>query len=121
MLTNDNLLVHLHVKLSLWWNLVEASATSVALHIYYAQTVTSVLAYALEALQQSALNLQFDVLCLSLENILLLACLLHYLIQFATLVLQVVLALVNLLLHALAVSLTVIDALLALAYLLLAL
>ena len=45
---DDDLLMHLDVELPLRWNLVEATTTSITLHINDTQTVASVLADTLE-------------------------------------------------------------------------
>ena len=45
---NDYFLVHLDVQLALWGNLVEATATSITLHIDDTQTIACILANTLE-------------------------------------------------------------------------
>ena len=55
-LAYDNLLVHLNIELSLWWNLIEATTASIALHIDHSQSVAHTLANTLKALQQSWFN-----------------------------------------------------------------
>ena len=56
-LTRDNLLVHLDIELALRWNLVEATATCITLHVNDTQTVAGTITDALEALEQTWLNL----------------------------------------------------------------
>ena len=112
MLTNDDFLVHLHVELTLWWYLVEATATGITLYIHNTQTIACILTDALETLQQTALYLEFQVLCLCLEDILLFASLLHDFIQFATLVVKVTLTSLQLFLGLLESHLTVLNTLL---------
>ena len=119
MLADNNLLVHLYVKLSLWRNLVEATTAGITLHVNDSKAVACVLANTLEALQQALLNLQLYVLSLCLQDIFLFASLLHDLVKLVALILQVALAVVDLLVNAFAVSLSVSYALLCLTNLLL--
>ena len=80
--------MHLDVELSLWRNLVEAATASVALYIHNAQAVACVLAYALEARQQTRVYLCLKLLSLSLKHLLLLAGLQHNLVQLVLLLLK---------------------------------
>ena len=74
-LAYDDLLVHLDVELSLWRYLVEASSTRVTLHVDDTESVTHILAYALEALQQTWLNAHLKVLGLLTQLLFLCTCL----------------------------------------------
>ena len=47
-LTNDNLLVHLDIELTLGWNLVEATTTGITLYINNTQTIAGIATDALE-------------------------------------------------------------------------
>ena len=69
-LTRDNLLVHLDIELALRWNLVEATATCITLHVNDTQTVAGTITDALEALEQTWLNLLLELECLLLQILL---------------------------------------------------
>ena len=71
-LTDDDLLVHLDLHLSLSGDAVEAAATSVALHDNHAQTVAGVLADALESGEQALFNLVLLLLGFLTQGLLLL-------------------------------------------------
>ena len=80
--------MHLDVQLPLGRYLVETATTGITLNYRNAQTVAGILAYALETAQQSRLNLGLQVASLGLQFLLLVPCLLHDFLQFATLFCQ---------------------------------
>ena len=62
--------MHLDIELALRWNLVEATATCVTLHVNDTQTVAGTITDALEALEQTWLNLLLELECLLLQILL---------------------------------------------------
>ena len=86
--------MHLHVQLTLWRNLIEASSASITLHIYDAETIAGILADALEAREQTRFNLHFKFLGFFLELFFLLTRFLHDFVELAFLFFQVFLTLV---------------------------
>ena len=112
--------MHLDIQLTLRWNLVEATATSITLNVNDTKTVTGILTDTLEALEQTALNTSLVILSLSLQDFLLLASLLHNLVKLTTLVLKGSLTVVELLLSTHHIALTLLNLLHSLLDLLLA-
>ena len=110
--------MHLDVELALRWNLVEATATCITLHVNDTQTVAGTITDALEALEQTWLNLLLELECLLLQILLLLTGLSHDRLKFRTLHYQALLAVSLLVLSLVKVVQTLVNHLLSLADLL---
>ena len=68
--------MHANLHLLLRWDTVEATAACVALYIYNAEAVASILAYALECSKESlVVDASLHCFCLVAEVVFLLACL----------------------------------------------
>ena len=80
--------MHLDVELALGRNLVEATTTCVALHIDDAEAITSALANALEATQQTWVDFRLQLFGLSLQLLFLVLRLLHDLVELALLLVE---------------------------------
>ena len=119
-LTRDNLLVHLDIQLALRRNLVEATTAGITLHVYDAQSVAGTLADALEAGEQTWLNLLLKLKSLLCKALLLFAGLSHDVLKLRTLLYQSVLTVGLLLLSLVKVVLTLTHLCQALANLLVA-
>ena len=87
--------MHLDVELTLGRNLIEATATSIALHIDDAESVAGILADALEAGEQTRFYLQFEFFCFFLQLFFFLTRFLHDFFQFAALLVEVSIAVGN--------------------------
>ncbi len=111
-LTRDDLLVHLDIELALRWNLVEATATCITLHVNDTQTVAGTLADTLEAGEQTWLNLLLKLESLLLQTLLLLTGFRHDVVKLRTLLYQARLAVSLLLLSLVQVELALADLLL---------
>ena len=80
--------MHLDVQLALRWNLVEATATSIALYIYNTQTVAGTLADTLEAGKQTWLDFLLQFSSFFLQVLLFLTSFLHDSVELSTLLNQ---------------------------------
>ena len=112
--------MHLDIELTLRWNLVEATATSITLHIYDTQTIAGILSDALETCQQALIDFVLEFACLSLQSLFLFASFLHNLVELALLLLQSHVAVCQQLLSVLKVAMTLVDFNHSVLYLLLA-
>ena len=107
--------MHLDIELALRWNLVEATATCITLHVNDTQTVAGTITDALEALEQTWLNLLLELECLLLQILLFLTGFSHDRLELRTLHYQTLLAVCLLVLSLVKVVQALVDCLLRLA------
>ena len=107
--------MHLDIELALRWNLVEATATCITLHVNDTQTVAGTITDALEALEQTWLNLLLELECLLLQILLFLTGFSHDRLELRTLHYQALLAVCLLVLSLVKVVQALVDCLLRLA------
>ena len=87
--THDHFLVKLDLHLFLRWNTVEATAAGIALDIDEAQTVTGILADALECRKYTlVIDMLLDLLGLFAQTLLILTCLAYDLLKLRALFLK---------------------------------
>ena len=106
--------MHLDIQLTLGWNLVEATTTSITLHVYDTQTIAGILADTLERGKQTWLNLCLQFVSFLLQFLLLCARLVHNLVKLALLQIQVALLFLQHVLVALQLFLLLSDTVLSL-------
>ena len=87
--------MHLDVELTLRRNLIKAATAGIALHIDDAQTITGILADTLKRSQQARLDLSLQLMGFLAQSLFLHACLIHDLVQFALLHVEVTLFLLK--------------------------